>query len=147
MTKYIKVIGGLGNQLFQFAFYLFLKKNGFDVRLDISMFKTYKLHNGFELQNIIDSKYFHNNLVETTNKFRSITDYLHKHLPLNVLLFYNERPKIRFQYNRNVLSGKFKYYYGYYQTVKYVEPILDELLTTILLPNFDSKNSVFVISA
>lgn len=48
----IKVIGGLGNQMFQFALFLIMKDKGLDVKLDISEFKTYTLHNGFELSNV-----------------------------------------------------------------------------------------------
>jgi len=45
-----KILGGLGNQMFQYAAAraLALKLNC-DVRLDITAYKTYQMHNGFEL--------------------------------------------------------------------------------------------------
>ena len=52
--KIIKVIGGLGNQMFQYSFYLFLKSKGEEVKLDISEFERYDHHNGFELNNIFN---------------------------------------------------------------------------------------------
>ena len=47
----VKIIGGLGNQLFQLAYALHLNKNEKKVFLDISSFKTYKLHGGYQLRN------------------------------------------------------------------------------------------------
>jgi glycine cleavage system H lipoate-binding protein len=46
----VKMIGGLGNQMFQYAFYEWLRENSDDtVLIDISHFKNYKLHNGLEI--------------------------------------------------------------------------------------------------
>jgi len=45
----VKVYGGLGNQMFQYAFYLYLKKYNDEVYLDISDYKVHKHHHGFEL--------------------------------------------------------------------------------------------------
>lgn len=57
--KIIKILGGLGNQMFQYAFYIAMK-NRFPeqkVVIDISCFKGYNLHNGFELNRIFDVNY------------------------------------------------------------------------------------------
>lgn len=50
--KIVNVIGGIGNQMFQYAFALALKQKYPDeeVKLDVSHFKGYKLHNGFEIE-------------------------------------------------------------------------------------------------
>ena len=50
--KIVKIIGGLGNQMFQYAFYRYLKLKGYNARIDISAFRNYQLHYGFELQRI-----------------------------------------------------------------------------------------------
>ena len=51
--KIVKFLGGLGNQMFQYAFLLSLqKKYNESVLMDTSVFKTYNLHNGFELDRI-----------------------------------------------------------------------------------------------
>ena len=49
----INCIGGLGNQMFQYAFYRALRKRlGPIVKLYLEDFQGYNLHNGFELDRI-----------------------------------------------------------------------------------------------
>lgn len=52
--KIVKILGGLGNQMFQYALYLSLQETfpKERVMLDLSCFQGYHLHNGFELENI-----------------------------------------------------------------------------------------------
>ena len=45
----VRIVGGLGNQMFQYAYAKSLQQMGFDVEIDISKFKTYKLHGGYHL--------------------------------------------------------------------------------------------------
>ena len=45
----VKILGGLGNQMLQYAFYKALIHRGIEAKIDISGFKNYKLHNGYEL--------------------------------------------------------------------------------------------------
>lgn len=55
MMKIVQILGGLGNQMFQYAFAVVLKqKFGGDVLIDTTTFKTYPLHNGFELDNVFN---------------------------------------------------------------------------------------------
>jgi len=51
----VKIMGGLGNQLFQFAFYLEKKVHRHHneiVLIDIDYYNKYDIHNGYELYNI-----------------------------------------------------------------------------------------------
>lgn len=52
--KIIKILGGLGNQMFQYALYISLKEQfpREQVMIDTSCFKGYPLHNGFEIDRI-----------------------------------------------------------------------------------------------
>lgn len=45
----IKIIGGLGNQMFQYVYAKALQQKGHEVKIDISAFETYKLHGGYQL--------------------------------------------------------------------------------------------------
>ncbi len=55
MSIKIKLTGGLGNQMFQFATgYCIAKKKKVDLFLDLSWFKRRTIHNGFELNNVFD---------------------------------------------------------------------------------------------
>ena len=55
MTVYTSLIGGLGNQMFQYAAgrALALRKNT-ELRLDVSGFASYGLHQGFELRQVFE---------------------------------------------------------------------------------------------
>ncbi|MCD7883764.1 MAG: alpha-1,2-fucosyltransferase [Lachnospiraceae bacterium] len=50
--KIVKAFGGLGNQMFQYAFYLYLKENNPDTYFDIKDYDIHEYHCGFELTNI-----------------------------------------------------------------------------------------------
>lgn len=45
----VKIIGGLGNQMFQYAYTKYLQQKGHEVKLDIDGFETYRLHGGYQL--------------------------------------------------------------------------------------------------
>lgn len=53
----VHVWGGLGNQLFQYSFYEFLKQNNEDVYLDLSSYKIQKYHYGLELDKLFALEY------------------------------------------------------------------------------------------
>ena len=50
--KYLNIRGGLGNQMFQYALYLQLKKLGKNVTFDLTTYQETDIHNGFELQKV-----------------------------------------------------------------------------------------------
>lgn len=57
MDKIIYFFDGLGNQMFQYSFYVYMKQKYKNVYGDLSSFKKYeKIHNGYELKKIFDIK-------------------------------------------------------------------------------------------
>ncbi|MEE1233059.1 MAG: alpha-1,2-fucosyltransferase [Phocaeicola sp.] len=50
--RLIKMTGGLGNQMFIYAFYLRMRKLFPNVRIDLSDMMHYRVHNGYELHHI-----------------------------------------------------------------------------------------------
>jgi hypothetical protein len=48
----VKIIGGLGNQMFQYAFYKKINSIYRDCKVDVTEFENYPLHNGYEIERI-----------------------------------------------------------------------------------------------
>ena len=46
--------GGLGNQMFQYAFYLAKKHTNMDAVYDTGLLRLYRQHNGYELEHLFD---------------------------------------------------------------------------------------------
>ena len=73
----VKIIGGLGNQMFQYAYAKALEQKGYNVKIDITAFETYKLHGGYQLDkyniNLNQSTHEENNLFHKNNIFSIIT--------------------------------------------------------------------------
>ena len=146
--KIVNINSGLGNQMFQFAFYLSLKdmyKNE-DVKLDVSWFNAEDFHNGFELDRI----------------FNLDLDYASKRDVSELSWFgygFFSRLKRRFLYRKKseIVESKeqyFKYkpelygnedlnlyYLGYWQSYKYFESKTECLKTVFTFPEFtENKN-------
>lgn len=121
----VKIKGGLGNQLFQYAFGLYLKKIlSVPVKFDLSWF-NYRDFNfelgrlGFDLSLSEKS--------ETTRIFRTsfsakIARFLKRHTPFKTRLISDADPKVFLDEH---------YYDGYWQQFEYVEKSLLELKTII----------------
>ena len=50
----VKILGGLGNQIFQYSYAKSLQQKGYKVKIDISAFKNYKLSDYFLDRYLID---------------------------------------------------------------------------------------------
>ena len=132
----IKLTGGLGNQMFQYAYAKALESRGYDIELDSSIYQHYQLHGGFQLD-----KYAIN--IPIINKKTNI--FLHK-------------IKVKSGWgNRNILKEKTLLYdealltpkdditiEGYFQSEKYFMVIRKLLLEqfTIQEPLSDYGNKI-----
>ena len=56
MKSSIIQLGGLGNQMFIYAYYYAMKKRGYEVQIDASLYNLIKMHNGYELPAVFDIK-------------------------------------------------------------------------------------------
>jgi hypothetical protein len=138
-----KLIGGLGNQLFQYALArkLALDKDT-DVVLDIDGFEEYKLHK-FSLQNFAFKKNFITdrekilfclNGYGINSFFSKIRNWLLKPVVIN---------EHQFNYDPQVFRNAKKYTYlnGYWQTDKYFSDIRDVLLKDLIVTRpLEGKN-------
>lgn len=126
----IKLKGGLGNQLFQYSFGRFLSiKINEEVKLDASSLsgpkdtpRTYAL----DVFNIY-LKMATNIEIEKTKYPYGFLSKIFRIINQKVLKRYN------IGYDEYLLKSRSKYFEGYFQSYKYLDPIRDVLLTEITL--------------
>lgn len=153
--RIVNIIGGLGNQMFQYAFALALKKNypGEDVRIDIqhfnylllSHYKSCRLHNGYELNKIFPNvdieiaepllickisyfipNYFLSRVARRILPIRK-TEYIEKH---NYVYY----PEV-FRMTDSC------YYEGYWQSAKYFKNSVNEIRKAFEFPHPNLYNT------
>lgn len=128
----VRILGGLGNQMFQYAYAKALEQQGFDVQLDVSAFKKYKLHGGYQLDKYkIDLKSASKKSVLFSK--------------LNVFKTVKEK-NLLFDANLLELKGN-EYVKGYFQTEKYFSHIRNILLEQFTIKYPLSKSTKSYIEA
>ena len=120
----VKVYGGLGNQLFQYSFALYLRKySKKEILLDTNEFSYIKHHSGLELDKLI------------FDEFKSISIFNHLKYRLLKSLFKHKY----YQQNSNDINKlpsveefkNFEYLDGYWQTYSMINLIKEELLKSL----------------
>lgn len=120
----VKIYGGLGNQLFQYSFALYLRKySNKEILLDTNEFSYVKHHSGLELDKLI------------FNEFKSISFFNHlKYRFLKSLFkfkFYNQKMS---DVNKLPSIKEFEnieYFDGYWQNYSMITMIQDELYKSL----------------
>ena len=138
----VRVTGGLGNQMFQYAMYKSLEKKGKLVKLDSKAFyETKKEHNGYELERIFDIK---------PNK--PTKEDLEKFDENNISTLFKIKRKLfgdkkfvydtkEYVFNKDVYKLKNSYLNGYWQSIKYFEGIENDIKKDFRFKNqLDNKN-------
>lgn len=144
--KIVKIVGGLGNQMFQYALYLSLKEQfpNEQVMIDTSCFKAYSLHNGFEIdrvfaldtpvaswRDILKVAYPYPNY-----RFWQVGKYL---LPKRKTMCVERKD---FSYDTTVLTqGGDRYYDGYWQHEEYFYEARESIHKSFSFPAMtDNRN-------
>lgn len=119
------IIGGLGNQMFQYAAARALSLDlNVQLALDVSDFNGYSLHQGFELKRVFDCKAKIANKLDLSSilkwkKYKLVRRILRK-LPLSFLLSKNLVVEPSFQYWRGIKDvADNSYLMGYWQSESY----------------------------
>ncbi|HAQ17676.1 MAG TPA: alpha-1,2-fucosyltransferase [Prolixibacteraceae bacterium] len=129
--KIICIVGGLGNQMFQYAFYCAVKNRYPNTFIDISGFNNYKLHNGYELERIFKINAPIANFDEiknltNLNKYNLVSRLKRKIVASGLKAGLRECEYLEISPipNLNLLDDKtVKYYWGYFQSEKYFNSI------------------------
>ncbi|MAD98067.1 MAG: alpha-1,2-fucosyltransferase [Flavobacteriaceae bacterium] len=124
----VRILGGLGNQMFQYAYAKSLQQLGYAVQLDLSAIKKYTLHGGYQLDK------FQIDLTEASNSGVLLAK-------LNVYNTFKERNLL---FHESFLKlPKRGYVKGYFQTEKYFHQIRPDLLTQFQLKQSFSEKAEF----
>ena len=131
--KIVNIIGGLGNQMFQYAFLLALREHtGDECYMDTSKFATYGLHNGFELNRVFNISC----RCATKDELKKVTRYTTNYKLSRIYrkLLPNRKSEViesmpRCTYIDNIFADAVgdKYYEGIWQNEKYfndIKPII-----------------------
>ena len=124
-VKIVEIAGGLGNQMFQYAFALHLKNvTNEEVKIDISFFDRHRCHNGYEIDTVFGQK-----LRKCSDKERKERSYVGSEFAqkLKRKLFDIKNTQYVEQglpYNSNLDYQK-EYFAGYWQSEKYFHAIKD----------------------
>ncbi|MFA5283682.1 MAG: alpha-1,2-fucosyltransferase [Bacilli bacterium] len=162
--KVIKLKGGLGNQMFQYAFAKALQKRTRDVvKIDDSY---YKVLVGDNIRKVRIRRFNLSIPFASREDVRSLCKVPHESNPLSFIYksglilekiinrsYYFERNRMFVDFDK---LTKYKYFDGYWQSWRYVDSVRDELEKDFLIPkNIDlrtqmmiervaSQNSVFI---
>ena len=132
MKQTIILSGGLGNQMFQYAFFLSMKAKGKSCSLDTTLFQTNKMHNGFELKSVFD-------IPDSPNQASALHSLLIKMLrrykPKSILTI--DEP---YTFCPDALESKKSFLMGDWLSPKYFESIKDVVVIAYRFHNICNKN-------
>lgn len=126
--KIVKFLGGLGNQMFQYAFYRSLQQQ-FKVKADLSGFKDYSLHHGFELTKVFGIPVVQASAFELRLYQAEARDWLTRKLRRlygTKGAAYNEPEE--FGYDPTIYQDASpRYFWGYWQHYRYIQQVEEQL--------------------
>lgn len=113
--KFIICKGGLGNQMFQYAFYLSLLNKGANASIDTTMYEIVKMHNGFELSRVFGIQH---SSAQASFILKKWIQFLSRYRPK--LLVYKDSA---YKYDKDVFYASQKYLLGDWISYLYFEDI------------------------
>lgn len=136
MVRRVLVNGGLGNQMFQYAFYLSLKAKGLECCLDNSLFDYAKMHQGYELESVFG-------ISETTCRQSPLHGFivrvLYKYKPQRIV--FCDKP---YMYCQDAYTSNARYYSGCWIHPSYFAGIEDYVREAFQFKNVSEKNLDFL---
>lgn len=129
MKKIVLFREGLGNQLFEFAIYIKFQKNDFDVYADLYPYRK-KTSKPFLIDKVFE-----------INMEKKIGIVSHFYWSIFRILK-NKRvcyEKISDRFQKDYLSQKFKFYHGYWQDIRYIEGIEEDLKNKLVFRDINNS--------
>jgi hypothetical protein len=143
--KIVKLLGGLGNQMFQYALACSIKAHQpeSEVFLDLHCFKGYHKHNGYEIDKIFNPRFEAARLMDVAKIAYPYCSYNVWRIGSRVLparkSMIIENPKETVNTSLLSLNGSL-YYDGYWQSEDYFKDIRECILKEFTFPPFDKRN-------
>lgn len=148
--KIVNVIGGLGNQLFQYAFAIALKAEfpNEEVKINTICFRNYPLHNGYELDKLFKVEMQYATLSDLFKYAYPWWNYRlwqigHNLLPLRHSMARDTNFKSHFNYKQ--IENKI-YFDGYWQSPKFFNKHRDAILKAFVFPPITGDKNKDAIS-
>jgi hypothetical protein len=148
--KIVKLIGGIGNQMFQYALYESLKYTfpREEIMLDYRLFNSYKRHNGLELERVFGLNLPQASFRELLKVTRPVPYYnisriIRKILPARKTECLEEKD---YTFKENVLIQKGNFFFdGYWQNYHYFQHIEGVLHNKFIFqPELSKQNKEIV---
>lgn len=147
--KIVNCIGGLGNQLFQYSFYMYLKRQypTEKILFDTYGLKNYKVHNGLELNEFLSldlesRSFIFNRFLLTTDELPTTIKILRKLLPKKEFIEHCSQ-EYKFIHSVDYLDGKSLYFKGYWQNYKYIEDNLKFIKSCVKDIDLNERNKKY----
>lgn len=144
--KIVKIIGGLGNQMFQFALYKALQKQHPEERvlIDLHCFNGYHLHHGFEIGSVFGADYEEATLKEVARLAYPYPNYQtwrfgSRILPVRRTML---KEKADFAFEPSALTRQGDTYYdGYWQHEEYFKHIRKDIIELYQFKTFEDEQN------
>lgn len=143
--KIVNILGGLGNQLFQYAFAIALKEEfpEEEIKVNTSCFRGYPLHNGFEIENIFPGLNIPH--ASTKDLFNVAWPWTHyrlwqigsRFLPQRSSMAIDTKYKEDFSFE---MIKKKSYFDGYWQSPKFFEKYRKAIKKEFRFPTIDEDD-------
>lgn len=143
--KIVRMIGGLGNQMFQFAFGESLKgRPGVEVKYDTRFFKGYTLHNGLEINRVFGVEVEEATREELWGVTVPVGSYRVARVRERLGLLRSgeiEEPESKRVLTEEEIGGK-RYFNGYWQNERYFGAIEGRIRELLRFPELEGEENV-----